>query len=483
MYEGVEASGKPVSYREIFPTQDRVHIFVQHHKGVVPIILGYLKKARSAVKNEQKKYAKYSTEWNILESRQLGLKVSANSIYGFFGVEKGILPCRDVSESVTCEGREMILITREYVQNDFEKYAADVPMHIKSLVTKISVIYGDTDSVMIKMEGMPSSKSGVDYCLQVGKKAAKYITSKFPSDIVLEMEKVYFPYVLFNKKKYSGIIWMNSEGPERRDVKGLEVKKRDSWNGMRRLYSDGLDAILPKFNPKGDDQFQIDLERPKLLVLQFLNQVKKNELSVDDYKKTKQLKRDYSKAKVLPAHVVVRDKIAQRRPGSEPKSGNRVPFVIIEDKHQHLTSLRAEDPEYVKESQGKIKIDRLYYVQSLIKPISTLLEPCLENPEELFKECIYDLQNKRDGLQSIKQFLVKAPPKEDSNDGYFIPEINSCTSSATSPQEIALEEERKEIDNISKRVKKRSNNEEYIPKSVKKKKVEKLGNITSFLQK
>jgi DNA polymerase delta subunit 1 len=42
---------------------------------------------------------------NVLEGRQLALKISANSVYGFTGATVGQLPCLEISASVTAFGR------------------------------------------------------------------------------------------------------------------------------------------------------------------------------------------------------------------------------------------------------------------------------------------------------------------------------------------------------------------------------------------
>ena len=44
----------------------------------------------------------------VLDGRQLALKVSANSVYGFTGATVGKLPCIAISQSVTAFGRQMI---------------------------------------------------------------------------------------------------------------------------------------------------------------------------------------------------------------------------------------------------------------------------------------------------------------------------------------------------------------------------------------
>lgn len=51
----------------------------------------------------------------VLDGRQLALKISANSVYGFTGALVGQLPCLEISSSVTSFGRFMIEKTKNKV--------------------------------------------------------------------------------------------------------------------------------------------------------------------------------------------------------------------------------------------------------------------------------------------------------------------------------------------------------------------------------
>jgi DNA polymerase elongation subunit (family B) len=42
-----------------------------------------------------------------------------NSVYGFTGAQKGILPLVDIASSVTMKGRSMIQETKEYIEKNF----------------------------------------------------------------------------------------------------------------------------------------------------------------------------------------------------------------------------------------------------------------------------------------------------------------------------------------------------------------------------
>ena len=76
-------------------------------KGLLPEILesllGARKKAKTDLKKETDPFKK-----KVLDGRQLALKISANSVYGFTGAQVGKLPCLEISQSVTAFGRMMI---------------------------------------------------------------------------------------------------------------------------------------------------------------------------------------------------------------------------------------------------------------------------------------------------------------------------------------------------------------------------------------
>jgi hypothetical protein len=56
--------------------------------------------ARKAAK-EMMKVEKDPFRYKVLDGRQLALKISANSVYGFTGAQVGKLPCLEISQSVT----------------------------------------------------------------------------------------------------------------------------------------------------------------------------------------------------------------------------------------------------------------------------------------------------------------------------------------------------------------------------------------------
>ena len=79
-------------------------------------LIGARKRARQELAKTSDPFQKA-----VLDGRQLALKISANSVYGFTGAQVGQLPCLPISSSVTAYGREMIEATKDYVLKKYNK--------------------------------------------------------------------------------------------------------------------------------------------------------------------------------------------------------------------------------------------------------------------------------------------------------------------------------------------------------------------------
>jgi len=83
----------------------------KRRKGLLPSVLEDLIAARKRAKADLKKETDPFKK-AVLDGRQLALKISANSVYGFTGATIGKLPCLAISSSVTAYGRQMIEATK-----------------------------------------------------------------------------------------------------------------------------------------------------------------------------------------------------------------------------------------------------------------------------------------------------------------------------------------------------------------------------------
>ncbi|KAK9135052.1 hypothetical protein Syun_014382 [Stephania yunnanensis] len=199
-------------------------------KGILPEILEELLTARKRAKADLKE-AKDPLEKAVLDGRQLALKISANSVYGFTGATVAQLPCLEISSSVTSYGRQMIEHTKKLVGEKFTT--------LNGYEHNAEVIYGDTDSVMVQF-GVPT----VEEAMKLGREAAEYISCTFNKPIKLEFEKVYFPYLLISKKRYAGLFWTNPNKYDKMDTKGIETVRRDNCLLVKNLVTECLHKIL-----------------------------------------------------------------------------------------------------------------------------------------------------------------------------------------------------------------------------------------------
>ena len=116
----------------------------------------------------------------------------------------------------------MIHLTKELV---LKKYTKENGYEFDS-----EVIYGDTDSVMVKF-----GTADIKEAMRLGKEAAAYVSTHFINPIKLEFEKVYCPYLLMNKKRYAGLYWSKPEKYDKMDCKGIESVRRDNCGLVKEI--------------------------------------------------------------------------------------------------------------------------------------------------------------------------------------------------------------------------------------------------------
>lgn len=338
------------------------HYFVKNNKrkGVLPRILEQLISQRGKAKKDMAKETD-PFRYGALNARQLALKVSANSVYGFTGATVGSLPCIEVSSSVTAFGRQMIEFTAQTIRDEYciaNGYEHDA-----------TVIYGDTDSVMVRF-GTKDLKESMEY----GRKAAEFVSERFVKPISLEFEKVYYPYLLISKKRYAGLFWTREDKYDKMDAKGLETVRRDNCLLVKRVVDTCLRGILIERNVDSAVQYCKDMLRDLL----------RNRLDISMLVITKALSKSEKDYKGKQAHVELNKKIEKRGDGTGYHLGDRIPYVIRSGLKGSTASDRAEDPIYALENN--IPLDTHYYIEMLSRPLIRIFKHILKDPEaELFQ--------------------------------------------------------------------------------------------------
>ena len=327
-------------------------------QGLLPEILTELLSARKRAKKDMAE-AKDPFKKAVFNGRQLALKISANSVYGFTGATVGALPCLEISSSVTAFGRQMIDHTKDMVLKKYTRangYPADA-----------DVIYGDTDSVMV-LFGVPDTETA----MRMGQEAADYVSETFIKPIKLEFEKVYNPYLLISKKRYAGLLWSKPEAWDKIDTKGIETVRRDNCLLVRNVITTCLDKILINRDPQGAVTYV------KAMIADLLQ----NKLDLSLLVISKGLTQDAEQYETKAAHVELAKKMKKRDPATAPTVGDRVPYVIIKAAKGAKAYEKAEDPIYAL--RNNLPIDSKHYLDHhLSLPLMRLFEPILKNPKEL----------------------------------------------------------------------------------------------------
>ncbi len=338
------------------------HVFVKTatKKGILPQILDELLSARKRAKKDMAAATDPLVK-AVQNGRQLALKISANSVYGFTGAVVGQLPCVPIASSTTSYGRNLLLETRNFVESTYNmknghQYNADV-------------VYGDTDSVMVNF-GCPT----VEETMPLAMEAAAAVSAIFPSPIKLEFEKVYFPYLLMNKKRYAGLLWTKPEKYDYLDAKGLETVRRDNCLLVRKL----VDTCLRKILIQRDVQGAINYAKSTI------SDLLQNKLDISMLVISKQLGKSADDADYVAkqAHVELAMRMKKRDPGTAPNVGDRVAYVIVQQAKGAPAYEKSEDPVWVLDHN--IPIDTEYYLTNqLSNPLTRIFEPIIPNPASL----------------------------------------------------------------------------------------------------
>jgi DNA polymerase delta subunit 1 len=341
-----------VDYYEI-KTDIGTFRYAQNPKGILPTMLDDLALFRKQAKKDMAA-AKARGDYfaaKLYDAKQLAYKVSMNSAYGFFGAGKGFLPCVPISASTTATGRNMIMKTKELAE---------------TLVPGSTVVYGDTDSVMVILNLGPEKRHDVHAHFEAASSLAAQISKVFRAPNELEFEKCYWPYALYSKKRYAGRMFASSPSKfDYIDVKGLALVRRD----FAPIVKESSNAVLDILMHKQDAELAVQTARG--YIEKVINEPPGCDMT--PYIMSKTLRGSYKNTS--QPHLFVANNMAKRTGESFP-SGSRVPYVYcIRDDETVLgtKSGQAEHPDWARDHG--MEIDRIYYIENqLLKPLSSMLE-------------------------------------------------------------------------------------------------------------
>lgn len=323
-------------------TFEKTYMFVEHVGGVLPKVLAYQLQLRKQIKAAMKKETDLFRKW-VLDGQQLAVKVLMNSLYGFTGVSSGMMGCKPIAAVVTLRGRAMIELAKSTAEE---------------MVPGLVVLYGDTDSIMVKFPPIDDRPCTLKEAFEIGDRVAAAITNKFSMVVKIELEAVKWPFLLLGKKKYAAVQYESADGHGETILRGLEPVRRDFTGLVKETYKKCLKGVLNERS----------LDNARQALLDAVVSVLEDTRPISDYVITKGLGAEYKDPTSVPQYRAWQ-RMQERGDLNVPVIGMRMPYVVTAGTGPQFE--RTEHPDYVE--KAKIPLDKQYYLESLQRPIYDLL--------------------------------------------------------------------------------------------------------------
>lgn len=329
-------------------------------KSLLAKMLTEILETRVMVKSGMKQDKDDKTLQQLLNNRQLALKLLANVTYGYTSASfSGRMPCSEIADSIVQTGRETLERAIAYIHS-VEKWGAEV-------------VYGDTDSLFIYLKGRTK-----DEAFDIGNEISKAITEMNPRPIKLKFEKVYHPCVLLAKKRYVGYKYESKDQvkPEF-DAKGIETVRRDGTPAEQKIEEKALRLLFET----------ADLSQVKEYFQKQCHKIMRNNVSVQDFCFAKEVRLGtYSDKGAPPAGALISTKRMLQDARAEPQYGERVPYVVITGAPGARLIDRCVAPEELLDNPHW-QLDAEYYIsKNLIPPLERIFNLVGANVRQWYDE-------------------------------------------------------------------------------------------------
>lgn len=342
------------------------------------------------------------------------------------------------------------------------------------------IVYGDTDSLFVNfnVDASSDARKAIVDTIELTENAGKFVTQNLKSPHDFEYDKVFYPFIIFSKKRYVGNKYEESPDDFKQTSMGIVLKRRDNAPLLKTIYGGAIQILLNERNFLK----AVEFVREKSIEL-VTGKTSTYQLTI-----TKSLRATYKTTP--PPHKILADRMKERDPGNAPSAGERIGYIYISPPPGQLApSLqgeRIETPDYMK--ANNLVPDVRYYIEhQLMNPLSQLFALRVEDipgyqpssgtmsPEQkesvtsdlLFgdalKACdrsavrafgqkmfgsisVSSSENKRSPrlASATVTAAVKPPPKQITLTGFLVPqEPQSFASTKALLEEIAREKEKK----------------------------------------
>lgn len=332
---------------------------------------------------------------NVLDKRQLAIKVTANSLYGQCGARTSSFYEKDIAASTTATGRKLLTYGKRIIEEVYGDAVCETSYG--SVRTKAEYIYGDTDSVFMSfklhdMNGQPiRGKQALKMTIELAKEAGELATKFLKPPHDLEYEKTFMPFCLLSKKRYVGMLY--EEDPDKcyRKSMGIVLKRRDNAPIVKDVYGGIIDILMKEQTIQSAVEF----------TRQCLRDMVNERYGLEKLVITKSL-RGFYKNPTQIAHKVLADRMGKRDPGNKPSPGDRIPFVYVQTKSKvKLQGDKIEHPAYIR--RHGLKPDYSHYITNqIMKPVLQVFALVMEQLPGYSKRIRMKYENE---LRTIEQSM------------------------------------------------------------------------------
>ncbi|KAL0226875.1 hypothetical protein P9112_014199 [Eukaryota sp. TZLM1-RC] len=279
-----------------------------------------------------------------LDARQFALKMISNTTYGYTSAGfSGRMPCVELADSIVQTGRELL------------EFAVDF---VESTVQNCSVVYGDTDSLFIRL-----NDRSLEEAFDIGLNIVKDLNKLLPSPLELQMEKVFMPCMLFTKKRYCGIKYTSPSSIGVLESKGIETIRRDSCPLVSKVLTSSLE-ILFRSN---------DVSAVKAHVVDVFRRVLAQRINISDFIFCNEV-RPFNSYSAPPPGAILAQKTANSnellgwQSSKHTAFAERVPFVIIAGPSRALLKDLVMSPRKFAKNPA-LRLNSYYYITRQLIPV------------------------------------------------------------------------------------------------------------------
>lgn len=335
---------------------------------------------------------------NVLDKRQLSIKLVANSLYGQTGAKTSTFYDIDCAAATTAAGRQLIMYAKRVIDEAYINQIIPTKNH-GNVRTNAESVYGDTDSVFFKfnledpvtgesIRGMKALEITIELAKEAGELASMFLRQ--PHN--LEYEKTWMPLLLVSPKRYVGMKYEDDHLSCKLTSMGLVLKRRDNAPIVKDIYGAIIDILMLEQN----------LEKAIKFLRDALQALVDGKCDMNKLIISKSLRSGYKKPNQI-AHKVLADRMGKRDTGNKPGNGDRIHYVFIDNPNRKaLQGDCIETPEFI--TKNKLKINYAHYITNqIMNPVQQIFALVLENIKDFKKKKGHTLQAWYKELKELKK--------------------------------------------------------------------------------